>query len=915
MRPLHLTVSAFGPYAGQCCLALEELGSEGLYLITGDTGAGKTSIFDAISFALYGRPSGDNRDSSMLRCLYAAPDTPSFVELCFSYREQRYTIRRNPEYQRPAKKGGGTVTQKAEAQLHLPDGRLLTGTREVNAAVENILGLDREQFCRIAMIAQGEFRKLLQASTEERKAIFRQIFGTGLYERIQNALKEEVSQLHKNREQLRRSIAQYSAGIHCPDAHPLWEQAQKARANSLPIPETLALLEELLAGDAAEESQLKERLDQLDLLLSQCSTLLGQAQEQEKICRRLALAKEQLPQAEQHRKEARKALQQEESCGEQVQALRQRIPLAQKELERYQELEDRRAQVEKLAREQQKKESAAERNLHLLEASRRQLDSLQKQLQQLGGCESRREQLQSQQREENQRLQTLQDLEALRKDAESLSRQYESVQTQYRNAAAELEEKLQAYRQVERAFLDAQAGILAEQLQADSPCPVCGSCSHPDPARKPPHAPSQQQMEESRVLADKARDTASRLAADAAAARSRWESRESDYSRKLQELKLGEESPAQALQRQQKQLDACSKAFSQARSECSLYRELQEQLPSLQADITKAQQEHSEALAAAAAAKAQREAGQLELQSLQNTLPHECLQQAQAALALLEQQVQERDAALKNAQDTLHAADSALQALQQQMQEQSALLQESPSIDRQAEQTRHTALLAQRQQLSKEKEAAFSRSQANVAALSGIRRQAESLKEQEDKLLWLSPLSDTANGRLGEKSKIMLETYVQTSYFDRILQRANLRLFVMSDGQYRLKRRVGSNDLRSQVGLDLDVHDFYTGTERDVRSLSGGEAFLASLSLALGLADEIQSNAGGVQLDCMFVDEGFGSLDEETLEHAMEALGKLAQNRHLVGIISHVSALQSRIDKQICVTKSRSGGSTARILV
>lgn len=243
-----------------------------------------------------------------------------------------------------------------------------------------------------------------------------------------------------------------------------------------------------------------------------------------------------------------------------------------------------------------------------------------------------------------------------------------------------------------------------------------------------------------------------------------------------------------------------------------------------------------------------------------------------------------------------------------------AQLKDAEEIDVDTEKKRQTELTTEKADLTKAITVISSRLDRNGEALKNIRKGSGRLTEVETKWTWVKALSNTANGNIGGKEKIMLETYVQMTYFDRILARANTRFMIMSGGQYELKRRIEAENNRSQSGLELDVIDHYNGTERSVKTLSGGESFKASLSLALGLSDEIQSSAGGIRLDTMFVDEGFGSLDDESLQQAMRALYGLTEGNRLVGIISHVSELKEKIDKQIVVTKEKSGGSRAEIV-
>ena len=275
MRPVKLTISAFGPYAGRMTIDMDALGTRGLYHITGKTGAGKTTIFAAITFALYGEPSGDSRSASQFRSKYADPQTPTEVELGFDYAGKRYTVRRNPEYERPKSRGEGLTEEKAAAELTLPDGRVITKRRDVDAAVAAIMGVDRGQFSQIAMLAQGDFLKLLLASTDDRKKIFRKLFSTQKYEDLQDRLKASSGALRKEYEELSRSIRQYVEGILCDEEDVLDIEVQKARAGKLPAEEVADLLHTLIAQDEQQAESVEKETGDLDGQLVPRSQLLG----------------------------------------------------------------------------------------------------------------------------------------------------------------------------------------------------------------------------------------------------------------------------------------------------------------------------------------------------------------------------------------------------------------------------------------------------------------------------------------------------------------------------------------------------------------------------------------------------------------------------------------------------------------
>ena len=383
MRPLKLTLSAFGPYADTVVLDLERLGVRGLYLITGDTGAGKTTIFDAITYALYGEASGDNRDPSMFRSQYALPETPTLVELVFSYQGRTYTVRRNPEYERPARRGGGTTLQRADAELHLPDGRVVTRSREVTAELVSILGLDRSQFTQIAMIAQGDFLKLLLADTKSRQDIFREIFETRYFMVFQDKLKGEAIGLQKSCAAARASVQQYIGGVLYREEDPLAPRLEQAVQGALPLEETMALIETLLEADQASEDRCAAELEQLDSAISETAARLAQAEEAAKTRANLEAAKVRQTEQQQRMEAARIALEEREAETPRRTALQEQLTALEAELPRYETLETQQetcrrlaAELEALTAEQDQRQSQRQTQAAQLEAWHQEAETL-----------------------------------------------------------------------------------------------------------------------------------------------------------------------------------------------------------------------------------------------------------------------------------------------------------------------------------------------------------------------------------------------------------------------------------------------------------------------------------------------------------------------------------------------------------
>lgn len=921
MRPLKLTMSAFGPYAGEIQLDLEQLGDQGLFLISGDTGAGKTTIFDAVAYALYGAPSGQTRETSMFRSKYAQPKTETFVELTFRCGEKEYTVRRSPAYERPAKRGEGTVKKAAEASLWGPEGLQFHRAKDVDNQIEKIVGVNRDQFSQVAMIAQGDFLKLLLATVDQRMEIFRKIFHTNPYLRLQERLREETNQLNGQCARLRESARNFVEGVLCPPDSPLSPRLEQARENALPPGEIQEALEQLLQLDREQSGQFQQKKEQWDREISQLTGLL--AQQRQRLQNRQAMEKADqtierlvpaLEQADQALEQAQNRQPEARQLDSQAAALTDRLP-------QYDELEKlRRRQKEQTAQLEQEKQ-ALEQELQKQRQARQILEQDRQTLEQLAGVEAQAEKCRALRQRQQDQAEQLNSLTQHCRAAQRLEEEFLQNQRQYQQRRQKAEELNQQWQQMNRAFLDQQAGLLAAGLQEGRPCPVCGSMKHPCPAAPSPEAPSENQLRQAEKKAAQAQqdqEEASRLAGQS---RGQLETQRGNLLEAAAPLLPGvllEELPHQINQKQKElkqALEQTLQAEQEALAQAQQAQLLTDRLPQRQTQLDQAAQAVSQRQTAAAQLEAALESLTQQIQQQQAQLTYPDRMQAQQAVENWNSQAQEIRRRLEEARQTRQQLAEQLAAAQQQRQTMAELLSQGQDIDveqsqRQLEQARLALDDLERQ--DKENHARLTK---NQWALEGFLQQSQQLAEQEARLTWMQDLSNTASGTLTGQEKIRLETFVQASYFERVLAQANVRLMTMSAGQYELVRQEEATDNRSKSGLKLDVIDHYNGSMRSVNTLSGGESFLASLALALGMADEIQASAGGVQLDALFVDEGFGSLDEESLAQALKTLGELGEGRRLVGLISHVGELKEKIDKQIVVTKDRAGGSQAQIVL
>ena len=924
MRPLKLTLSAFGPYAGVMELDFETLGTGGLYLITGDTGAGKTTIFDAISFALFGEASGGNREPGMLRSKYADPSTPTEVTLTFRYAGKEYTITRNPEYMKPKTKGkdkGDAMTkQTAGATLTYPDGHLVTKPKEVNTAIRDILGLDREQFAQVAMIAQGDFLKLLLADTKERQKIFRNIFHTNLYVELQDQLSKQASKVKYQWEDVRDSIRQYIDGILCDEESEHAEVIRQSKDGTLPIEEVLTALDALLESDASLRDKLEGSLQETDIALEGTVALLTKAEAREKIKKDLAKAEEKEVSTKLLLQQSQKALEEEQAKKPRQEQLSREITaidLSLKEYDRLAELESALLNANTQKSKAKADSAAAAESKTALVA---EIDTLKEERKSLENIGAEKEKLLRQKQEQHQKRTDLQKLIADIAQYHTQQKSWETAQQLYLAAYDNSSDLQQEYDVKNKAFLDEQAGIIAGRLKEGKPCPVCGSVHHPAPAVMADTAPTEAEVKKARKEYEKAVKETEKASSTAAKEKGKVSTLEEtllkqiDEQLHLREIDLAEPSAREIVSDLNDSINELEVRIGQIAKDLDRKNLLDELIPKKEKELSATEEKLTIAKEQAASSAASIQSLTEQIAELKEKLIFENKSAAMVQRNSLDAERKAMQSALEAAEKNYLACKDELTGLSASAQELKKQLTESAEIDIQAQQEEKDALSLQKAAVLKEQKAVHTRIASNTSCRKNIRSKSAELSQLEEKQKWLRALSDTANGTIKGKEKIMLETYIQTTYFDRIVARANVRLMKMTGGQYDLKRRKTADTMRGQTGLELDVIDHYNGTERSVKTLSGGESFKASLALALGLSDEVQMSTS-IQLDTLFVDEGFGSLDPESLNQAYNTLAGLTEGNRLVGIISHVAELKERIDKQILVTKEKSGGSKATIII
>lgn len=941
MRPEKLTISAFGPYADRTEIDFSRLGDSGLYLITGDTGAGKTTIFDAITFALYGQASGQVRDSAMFRSKYADTATETFVELVFSYQGKKYQVFRSPEYMAPKKRGTGLTLRKAEAQLIYPDERQpVTKARDVTRAIEELLGLDYEQFTQIAMIAQGDFQKLLLAGTVQRGEIFRQIFHTGIYQQVQLKLKEAAQSRYKEYDEMRRSIAQYLDGVKLRQREGTeaeeFAELKKGKFEGK-LERSLEILKSFIDQGEKRESELLKQEQEVDQKIRTMENILHLSAQKRNLEQKKDFARKQLeqllPDLEKASGEAEKYKDADQKC----EALGILIREKQEQLKKYQVLEQLKKELDEIRMQLKKCRAGQEANIRQEQQLHKDMEQLKKERSLLENSQLDLQKAITEKEKRTQRKSELNGFETEMREFKGLYEATKEQQKKYQAAYEKAQQQSEYYQQIFHSFLDAQAGILAQELKENEPCPVCGSLSHPHPRIiSKGRTVTSEILDNEKIKLDKLEKISADQSLEAGKLKERsnasWKQIVSGAEELLEEFqefrKETKNGNGQAgdfrtvwkqmilmINREKEQcenlLTESDRKIREAEENTKRKQKVEKLLENLEKekDILQEKKNSCDREQTGLTTKAS------ENEKQQKNAAEEIRQvHPEAGKEVLEKEIREKQQEYIDLKENSRKMKETFERFQA---EKARITSTIKTLDEQQKEIgeiredeireQYTESTTQKTELAEKRKELFSIQSGNLEIFRKVQKRKEEMTKAEAEYVWMKNLSDTANGNLNGKAKIELETYIQMAYFDRILRRANVRLMTMSSGQYELKRQEQSENRKEKAGLDLNVIDHYNGTERSVKTLSGGESFQASLSLALGLSDEIQASAGGIRLDSMFVDEGFGSLDEEALSQAVKALSSLADGHRMVGIISHVAELKDRIENKIIVTKQCSG--------
>ena len=876
MRPERLRISAFGPYAGQEDLDFSALGNHTLFLICGPTGAGKSTILDAMCYALYGKTSGAVRSGEDLRSNYVGYDRKTYVEFDFAIGDRHYRIYRSPTQLLERQKGDRSkpVEHKGKADFYEIDeeGREKAHitSKGVDSAVEKLLGVGLEQFRQIILLPQGDFRKLLLADSSDRQKIMEQLFQTGIYLAFEKKLQEETKKLESDYEQGKQTRVTLLETCHVEEDDALKgkiEENKKLLSEKEKVTKALSIKQETFQKEYAGASKLFDAFGRMEKAIEQLKRLESGKKENTELRETVKMIK------------ASQLVSEEWAAAESTRQQWKKINAA---------LES----ILKGLPEKEKAKEAADKELDLLK--KQEVDQ-KKKIEAKGKLNQYRDSAASYGKAAG-------DVEKYKKIYETAVKEEKQLQEKAAASEKQMEEARKNWLCRNQMFLNGQAFVLAEKLESGKPCPVCGALEHPHPALSGDGHVTEKDVKDAEFLMKKA------------------EAASKEDQQKAEEYRIKKVVVAKGdLDRSVAVLDELEKTLPDG------YRDLK----ILEKEIEKIQKEiDTFEKALASAEKIQKEAELLfqndsKQKEILGEQEKELREKSEEQIKLLREKVaragfesltqcdgyRKEQNNLAGYEKSLSAYDRAVHAENEKIKDETAATKDQTKPDMKIWEEKRLALLNEIETVTTEKAAMEIELKQQQETLDKLVKLAEKQKEIDKKYKLISNLWDIARGK---DTGINLERFVLGALLDAVTEKANLRLMEMSGSRYELLRKRGERaDARKTAGLDLEVYDANTGRARPAATLSGGETFLASLSLALGLADVVQEYAGGVHLDAMFIDEGFGSLDSESLDLAMKTLQELKGQNRLIGLISHVGGLEERIPAKLRVTKTQTGSTAA----
>lgn len=1033
MRPIKLTISAFGPYAGKQIIDFEELKGRNIFVISGKTGAGKTTIFDAISYALYGEASGESRETDSLRSHFAEDDVETYVELEFELKGERYTINRVPKQKKKKARGEGYTEKSADATLILPDGKVITKVKNVTDKIIEILGITRDQFKQIVMLAQGEFKKLLLADSVEREGIFRKIFNTYDFEKIQLELKEKALTLSKNRTKSTDKMKTNLENIKGEHDIVIGEYVD--------FPLVIEKLEQLLERDKGKYENLNKEakeidaklqaknqekivietnnnlLKEKDLITKTLEELLAKEEEYKtkskyikdgKSAKEVKYIEDKLIESSQRLvkreddynkslknmeiltlklEEAKKSLELEEGKESEREKLNVEIESLKKLEGKILELDNFNIKIKDLNKKVDEIKQEIQKNKIQTEELKKLKTEKENCLKEIATLETKKVEIESDIKTKTKTLDDIRELFKAIKNFQNTYVEHSNKAKEYQIFESEYKKVKENYENMDDLYKKEQAGILASKLQENQPCPVCGSTNHPNKATISENSkiPTKEELKIAKVNLENLEkenlekinllttlhsnktsylevvnnnlnilsstlnieksyngETAQIVKNLGTKLKEVIDNLKIELSKVVEKISVKEDitkiilNTETSITENEKNLSKLEenekeylKEFTQINTKIEEYKK---DIPENITDVEILKSLINTKIKALNDSKERLANLRLANENISKTLEGENSTSKEINKSINELKIEIEDNKInfneevkKQGFENIEAYENAklkielIENLEKEVEIYNSDLKlnkfkeedikdktkDIAFIDKSIIEEEIKTIINNKKDMDDKLRNLHAILENNKTILKNVETLNEEFKEIEEQYMVVGELANLANGR--KAPYISFERFILASYFEDIIDAANLRLEKMTGDRFSLIRKTSKSKGAGQKGLELEIYDNYTDSSRDVSSLSGGESFKASLSLALGLSDVVQSNAGGVSLDTMFVDEGFGTLDPQSLDNAIDSLLELQRGGRLVGIISHVEELKERIDAKLEVVATSKG--------
>lgn len=901
MRAINLRLKAFGPFKDEINIEFDKFGKEGLFLISGQTGAGKTSIFDAITYALYGSSSGGERDEKMLQFTASENKTTTFVELTFEYKKEIFTIYREFTIRYSEKTQKTTVSKFA--WIKLPNGEVIDGITDTTNKIVSLLGINKDQYSQIAMLAQGNFMKLLKASSEKKKELFRDIFNTQKYD----LLDREIYSKLKESESSLKTLGIQKDAIYNNINIDFEDEDIFSKSKAIGVDNVIIFVKEINNKFKDENKELNKEIKKFSKLYDEKNLLKDKILNFLETSKKINENKNELEEIAPKYEDLKNRFVEIPEKEVNRDLLKSQLNQLQNEIKLFETLENiQKERLEISSRLGSHEEKLKELTIEIQDISAN-IENKKKYIQENKDAKDKKLSFLNEENSLKSKEEKLNSIKNDIKNIEKKEKEKEIKSVSYLEIKEEYNTEFQKYNHNSDIYFESQAGILAQNLTDNIPCPVCGSIHHPNPAKLSYEVLSKEELDKEKLKVENLRNDKEKLQNEISKLDIYINQNVQNMNQSLDELAISKDDLESFESDLNLKISDNKNKLKEINSVISNIYIFEEDLENLNSQLKEKninREEESNAINIAKEnIKNLEKREKEELEKLENKDKDETISKKNEVEKSIEDLISEINYVRENYQ----AYSLKFNTLNTQIMTLSQQLDEKYNLDITKVKEEIKDIESDLKNLRSRSSILESNIKVNNDQVKRLENIQKDLIESEKRYQDLKELSDIIRGKIKGVKNLKFETFIQFRYFNNILIAANSRFIEMTEGKYSLQRKEDADNMNEQTGLDFEVFDHHNKTVRNINTLSGGESFQAALSLALGLSDLIQKNAGGIQLDSMFVDEGFGTLDKETLSKVMSTLYKITNANKLIGIISHVETLKEQIDKQIIVEKTTDG--------